>query len=107
MLFDRLPERAALSGLLDAARAGRSGVLVMRGEPGAGKTALLDWVIESAAGLLPRFPHDKAQHRRSRGSAKPDAHPGSSHGALGYPAGYPLADHDCQPWRMRTGAPRT
>jgi DNA-binding CsgD family transcriptional regulator len=51
MLLDRLPERAALSGLLDAARAGRSGVLVMRGEPGVGKTALLDWAIESAAGL--------------------------------------------------------
>ena len=51
MLLDRLPERAALSGLLDAARAGRSGVLVVRGEPGAGKTALLDWAIESAAGL--------------------------------------------------------
>src|SRR5271154_5234624 len=51
MLLDRLPERAALSQLLNAARAGRSGVLVMRGEPGAGKTALLDWAIESAAGL--------------------------------------------------------
>jgi DNA-binding CsgD family transcriptional regulator len=51
MLLDRLPERAALSRLLDAARAGRSGVLVVRGEPGVGKTALLDWAIESAAGL--------------------------------------------------------
>jgi DNA-binding NarL/FixJ family response regulator len=51
MLLDRLPERAALSELLDAARAGRSGVLVLRGEPGAGKTALLDCVIGSAAGL--------------------------------------------------------
>src|ERR1700729_3302569 len=51
MLLDRLPERAALSELLDAARAGRSGVLVMRGEPGIGKTALLDWAVESAAGL--------------------------------------------------------
>jgi len=51
MLLGRLPERAALSGLLDAARAGRSGVLVMRGEPGIGKTALLDWAVESAAGL--------------------------------------------------------
>src|SRR5258705_10774633 len=46
-----LPERAALSQLLDAARAGRSGVLVMRGEPGVGKTALLEYAIESAAGL--------------------------------------------------------
>ncbi len=36
MLLDRLSERAALSGLLDAARAGRSGVLVLRGEPGIG-----------------------------------------------------------------------
>src|ERR1700721_528224 len=51
MLLDRLPERTALSGLLEAARAGRSGVLVMRGEPGVGKTALLDWAVESAAGL--------------------------------------------------------
>src|SRR5246127_4153650 len=49
MLLDRLPERAALSGLLEAARAGRSGVLVVRGEPGVGKTALLDWAVESAA----------------------------------------------------------
>src|SRR5580698_6229686 len=40
MLLDRLPERA-----------GRSGVLVVRGEPGVGKTALLDWAVESAAGL--------------------------------------------------------
>jgi DNA-binding CsgD family transcriptional regulator len=51
MLLDRLPERAALSQLLDAARAGRSGVLVMRGEPGMGKTALLEYAIGSAAGL--------------------------------------------------------
>src|SRR5580700_3804593 len=51
MLLDRLSERAALSELLDAARAGRSGVLVMRGEPGIGKTALLESAVESAAGL--------------------------------------------------------
>jgi DNA-binding CsgD family transcriptional regulator len=51
MLLGRVPERGALSQLLDAARAGRSGVLVMRGEPGVGKTALLEWAIGSAAGL--------------------------------------------------------
>src|ERR1700741_2870758 len=51
MLLDRLPERAALGQLLDTARAGRSGVLVMRGEPGVGKTALLEHAVESAAGL--------------------------------------------------------
>src|ERR1700744_1913999 len=51
MLLDRLPERAALSQLLDSARAGRSSVLVLHGEPGVGKTALLEYAIESAAGL--------------------------------------------------------
>ena len=51
MLLDRLPERVALSQLFEAARAGRSGVVVMRGEPGVGKTALLEYAIESAAGL--------------------------------------------------------
>src|SRR6202008_3618064 len=51
MLLDRLRERAALSELLDAVRAGRSGVLVGRGGPGGGKTALLEYAIESAADL--------------------------------------------------------
>jgi DNA-binding CsgD family transcriptional regulator len=51
MLLGRLPERAVLGGLLEGARAGRSGVLVLRGEPGAGKTALLEWVVGSAAGF--------------------------------------------------------
>ena len=51
MLLDRLAERAALSSLLEAARRGRSGVLVVRGAPGIGKTALLDYAIESAAGM--------------------------------------------------------
>ena len=51
MLLDRLAERAALGGLLEGARAGQSGVLVLRGEPGVGKTALLDDAIGSAVGL--------------------------------------------------------
>jgi len=51
MLLDRLPERAAITQLLDTARAGHSGVLVMRGEPGVGKTALLEYAVDSAAGL--------------------------------------------------------
>ena len=51
MLLGRLPECEALSQLLDAARARRSGVLVVRGEPGVGKTALLEWAIESATDL--------------------------------------------------------
>ena len=51
MLLGRLPERAVLNRLLDSARAGRSSVLVLHGEPGVGKTALLEYAIESAAGL--------------------------------------------------------
>ena len=51
MLLGRLPERAALGHLLEGARAGRSGVLVLRGEPGVGKTALLECAVESAAGF--------------------------------------------------------
>jgi len=51
MLLDRLTERAALGQLLDAARGGRSGALVVHGEAGVGKTALLENTITSAAGL--------------------------------------------------------
>src|SRR3954451_5651701 len=49
MLRGRRDERAVLDGLLDAARAGGSGVLVLRGEAGIGKTALLEHAIESAS----------------------------------------------------------
>jgi DNA-binding CsgD family transcriptional regulator len=50
-LLDRLAERAKIGALLDAARGGQSAVLVIRGAPGVGKTALLDHAVESAAGL--------------------------------------------------------
>ncbi|NEW46766.1 helix-turn-helix transcriptional regulator [Nocardia cyriacigeorgica] len=43
MLHGRDAEQAEIDRLLDAARAGRSGALVLRGEPGIGKTALLDY----------------------------------------------------------------
>jgi DNA-binding CsgD family transcriptional regulator len=52
MLLDRLAQRSALDGVLDSARGGQCGVLVLRGEPGAGKTALLDHAVEQAAGFL-------------------------------------------------------
>src|ERR1700736_4267553 len=51
MLLDRLAERAALGQLLEAARGGRSGALVVHGEAGVGKTALLEDAVASAAGL--------------------------------------------------------
>ena len=51
MLAGRHAERARIDGLLDAARDSRSGVLVLRGEPGIGKSALLDYAAESANGM--------------------------------------------------------
>jgi DNA-binding CsgD family transcriptional regulator len=48
MLQGRGDERAQLDGLLDEAAAGRGGVLILRGEPGVGKTALLEYAIASA-----------------------------------------------------------
>src|ERR1700682_3357196 len=47
-LVDRTSETAALEALLDAVRHGLSGTLVLRGEPGIGKTALLERAISSA-----------------------------------------------------------
>jgi len=51
MLVDRRTERSALDSLLAAARGGLGSALVLRGEPGIGKTALLDYAIESAPGF--------------------------------------------------------
>jgi DNA-binding CsgD family transcriptional regulator len=51
MLLNRLAERTALGRLLEAARGGRSAVLLVQGEPGVGKTALLEDAVEAAAGF--------------------------------------------------------
>jgi DNA-binding CsgD family transcriptional regulator len=50
-LLGRQREREVLGRLLDAARNGDGGVLVVHGEPGVGKTALLDWAVEEAQQL--------------------------------------------------------
>jgi predicted ATP-dependent serine protease len=50
-LFGRDAERQVFDRLLDGVGGGRSGVSVVRGEPGIGKSALLDYAIESASGL--------------------------------------------------------
>src|SRR5947209_9176450 len=47
-LLGRERERKALDRLLDGGRRGRGGVLVVRGEAGVGKTALLEYAIEAA-----------------------------------------------------------
>src|SRR6478736_10238177 len=46
-LLGRERERVALDRLLEAARGGHGGVLVVHGEPGVGKTALLDYAGEA------------------------------------------------------------
>ncbi|NDU76244.1 AAA family ATPase [Actinomadura sp. DSM 109109] len=51
MLYGRDGELAAIDGLLDRARAGRSGTLVLRGEAGIGKSALLDHAAGAADGM--------------------------------------------------------
>jgi DNA-binding CsgD family transcriptional regulator len=51
MLVGRRPEQEALDRLLGGARDGRSGVLLIRGEAGIGKTALLEYVEGEAAGM--------------------------------------------------------
>ena len=51
-LRGRREECARLGGLLNWARAGRSGVLVLVGEAGVGKTELLNHAVRSAPGML-------------------------------------------------------
>src|SRR3954464_1165983 len=50
-LLGRADECAALSGLIDAVRRGESRSLVLRGEAGIGKTALLRYLVEAASDL--------------------------------------------------------
>ncbi len=51
MLRGRGAECGVLDGLLEGVRGGRSAVLVVRGAAGVGKTALLDYAVESAPDL--------------------------------------------------------
>ncbi|HEX9498917.1 MAG TPA: ATP-binding protein, partial [Mycobacterium sp.] len=49
-LIDRHAECGVLDGLLEAIRAGESRALVVSGEPGVGKTALLEYLSGQASG---------------------------------------------------------
>src|SRR5262249_40950507 len=51
-LVGRDRELALIRALLEGARAGESGSLVVRGEPGIGKSALLDRAVEQADGMV-------------------------------------------------------
>ena len=50
-LLGRRREREALDRLVQAARDGSGGVLVLYGEPGVGKTALLEYAVEASPGF--------------------------------------------------------
>lgn len=51
VLHGRETERARLASLLADARAGTAGALLLRGEPGVGKSALLDDLLQNADGM--------------------------------------------------------
>jgi AAA ATPase domain len=51
-LAGRRRERDVLDRLIEAVRAGESRALVVRGEPGVGKTALLEYLVEQASGSV-------------------------------------------------------
>ena len=51
-MLGRHAEQLVLTELLDDLRAGRSRALVLRGEPGMGKSALLEYAVESADDAL-------------------------------------------------------
>ena len=50
-MLGREREREVLDRLLDGARGGRGGVLVVHGEAGVGKTALLEYAVEAGRGF--------------------------------------------------------
>ena len=80
MLVGRAAERRQLDGLLRRARAGRSGIVVLRGEPGIGKTALLDYAASRAGSM------------RVLRAAGAEAEAGIAFGGL-YSLLHPVAEH--------------
>src|SRR6266545_3250356 len=68
MLHGRATERSIIDRLLARARAGHSGALVIRGEPGIGKTALLDYAAAAAGSAA-------SDEAASGGAAPGDAAP--------------------------------
>ncbi|MEV4113251.1 AAA family ATPase [Nonomuraea sp. NPDC049695] len=103
MLIGRIKEQAAVDRLLATARAGKSGSLVLRGEAGIGKTALLDYAAEAAgdemrvlrgAGFEPEIELPFAGlHLLLRGAVDninvlPDAQARALRGALGLEPGF-------------------
>ena len=68
-LTDRVGERDVLDRLIEAVRAGESRALVVRGDPGMGKTVLLDYLAgrASGAGCHTQWACSRRWNWRSRG----------------------------------------
>ena len=104
-LTDRLGERAALSQLAEAVQAGESRALVVRGDPGVGKTALLDHLADRMSGSVCRVAratgvqsemelafaglHQLCAPMLSRAERLPEPQREALHTALGLAAGPP------------------
>ena len=76
---NRRDESAVLEGLLEAVQGGRSGALVVRGQPGIGKTALLEHAVASAIGsgsfVRQGSSRERAGVRRAASAVRADARP--------------------------------
>ena len=85
-LLGRGNECALLDALISAIQRGESRSLVLRGEAGIGKTALLDYLVESASELTVvraagRGVRDGAGLREPASAVRPDARsPGAASG---------------------------
>lgn len=69
-LTDRLSERAELDRLVDTVRGGESGVLVVHGDPGVGKTVLLDHLAGQASDSGCRVARNLDPERADRGGGR-------------------------------------
>ena len=99
VLCGRDAESSAIAGLLAAARRSRGGVLVVRGEPGIGKSALLGEAREHAGG------HGRPA-RRSGSSPRRNCRSPASHQLLGPVLDHPADLPDAAGTRL-TRCPRT
>jgi MoxR-like ATPase len=78
-LVGRAAELEAITALLDGARRGVSGVLVVEGEPGVGKTRLIDDALQTADGFRTlRVEGVRSEHAFAFGGLGAHAHRWSS-----------------------------
>ncbi|MFG2006447.1 LuxR C-terminal-related transcriptional regulator [Spirillospora sp. NPDC048911] len=81
MLRGRRSERRAIDELLDEARTGTSGALILRGEPGIGKTTLLDYAADQAAAPAANRAGARAADPATARAAAPAADPAAASAA--------------------------